>query len=316
MLLRERKAAVLRQSPFTIVMKNRAEGNRQSVELKVDPGSKVTGIALVAEFAKRGKTVVFAAELQHRGLAIKESLDSRRAIRRGRRNRKTRYRAPRFDNRTRPAGWLPPSLMSRVYNVKTWALRFQRFAPLSAVAVETVRFDTQRMVNPEILGIEYQQGTLQGYEIKEYLLEKWGRRCVYCGKKNVPLQIEHIVPRRRGGSDRVSNLTLSCEICNQRKGKQTASEFGFPEIQKQALQPLRDAAAVNATRYAISNALRTLGLPVSFWSGGRTKFNRTQQGYLKAHWIDAACVGESGAAVRLNPSLRAFYINPSSAVIS
>ena len=98
----------------------------------------------------------------------------------------------------------------------------------------------------------------------------------------------------------MSNLTVACEDCNQSKSNLTAAEFGHPNIQKQALRPLKDAAAVNATRYAIGAALKTLGLPISFWSGGKTKFNRTQQSYPKAHWIDAACVGESGNQVKLD----------------
>ena len=155
MLLRGGKAAVLRRYPFTIILKARTDGDLQPIKLKADPGSKVTGVALVADYAKRGKTVVWAMNLQHRGRAIKDALDSRRGIRRGRRNRKTRYRASRFDNRTRPDGWLAPSLMSRVYNVMTWGLRLQRFTPLRSVAVETVRFDMQAMVNPEISGVEY-----------------------------------------------------------------------------------------------------------------------------------------------------------------
>jgi len=308
MLLRDKKAAVLRRYPFTLVVKGRAEGNIQPIEIKSDPGSKVTGIAIVTDYAKRGKTVVWAEDIQHRGQAIKDALDSRRAIRRSRRARKTRYRAPRFDNRTRPAGWLPPSLMSRVHNVTTWALRLQRFAPLTSIAVETVRFDMQKMVNPEISGVEYQQGTLAGVEVKEYLLEKWGRQCAHCNKKNLPLQVEHIIPTTRGGTDRVSNLTLSCEDCNQKKDNLTATEFGHPEVQEHALVPLKDATAVNVTRYAIGNALKALGLPVSFWSGGRTKFNRTQQGYPKAHWIDAACVGDSGGQVRLDPAMPVFQV--------
>ena len=199
-------------------------------------------------------------DLQHRGQAIKDALDSRRGIRRGMRNRKTRYRASRFDNRTRPDGWLAPSLMSRVYNVMTWALRLlQRFTPLRPVAVEPVRFDLQAMVNPEISGVEYQQGTLAGYEIGEYLLEKWGYECAYCKAKSIPLQVEHIIPRSRGGTKRVSNLTVACEDCNQSKNNLTAAEFGLPSIQKLALRPLKDAAAVNATRYTIGAAPQDFG---------------------------------------------------------
>jgi hypothetical protein len=110
---------------------------------------------------------VWAAELQHRGIKIKKSLEKRRAIRRSRRNRKTRYREPRFNNRTPKKGWLPPSLMSRVYNIQTWVTRLQKYCPIKAISLELVRFDTQAMQNPEISGIEYQQGTLFGYEIRE-----------------------------------------------------------------------------------------------------------------------------------------------------
>ncbi len=171
-----------------------------------------------------------------------------------------------------------------------------------------MRFDTQLMENPEISGVEYQQGTLTGYETREYLLEKWGRKCAYCGAENVPLEVEHITPKARGGSNRISNLTLACRPCNQAKGKQTAVEFGYPNIQAQAKQSLRDTAAVNVTRYAIGDALKSLGLPVGFWSGGRTKHNRIKQGYGKDHWLDAVCVGESGQCVRVPAGLEPLQI--------
>ena len=297
-LLSKGRAAVYRRHPFTIILKDREGGDLQNIELKVDPGSRVTGIALVADH-QGGNTVVWGAELHHRGQAIKNDLEKRRAVRRSRRSRKTRYREPRFLNRTKPKGWIPPSLRSRVDNVHQWGQRLQRLTPLSAVAVETVRFDIQKFDNPEISGVEYQQGELAGYEVKEYLLEKFNRTCVYCGAKDVPLEVEHLTPRSRGGSNRVSNLAISCKSCNQKKNTQTAEEFGHPEVQALAKRPLRDAAAVNATRYATGNALKLLGLPVTFWSGGRTKHNRCQQHYPKAHWIDAACVGTSGEQVFL-----------------
>ena len=237
--------------------------------------------------------VVWAAELRHRGQKIKSDLDSRRAVRRSRRNRKTRYRKPRFNNRKRPKGWLPPSLMSRVYNIQTWVERLRRYCPIAAISMELAKFDTQQMENPEINGIEYQQGELFGYEVREYLLEKFGRKCAYCDAENVPLQVEHIIPKARNGSNRVSNLTIACKKCNQRKGNQTAEEFGHPEVQVQAKKPLKDAAAVNATRWEIYQCLQTIGLPLEVDTGGRTKFNRTQRELPKTHWLDATCVGAS-----------------------
>ena len=173
-----------------------------------------------------------------------------------------------------------------------------QFAPVTQLSLELVRFDTQKLQNPEISGIEYQQGTLFGYEVREYLLEKWQRTCAYCKTKKKPLQIEHLQPKSRGGSNRVSNLTLACESCNQKKGTQTAAEFGFLKLEAKAKKPLRDAAAVNATRFAVLKVLKETGLEVEVGTGGRTKCNRISQGYPKSHWLDAACVGESGANVR------------------
>jgi 5-methylcytosine-specific restriction endonuclease McrA len=295
---------VLRRYPFTIILNTTVpKALSVPVVVKLDPGSKVTGIALVGLTGK----VLFAAELEHRGSAIKAKLEARNAIRRSRRNRKTRYRKARFLNRTRPAGWLPPSLMHRVLTVMTWVKKFQRLCNVTGIAVERVKFDMQAIQNPEISGVEYQQGTLQGYTVKEYLLEKWDRTCAYCGVKNVPLEAEHIVPKTSGGSNRISNLALACHDCNERKGKIPVEVFlkNKPETLKkilaQAKRPLRDAAAVNATRNALLGALVKTGLPVETGTGAQTKFNRKQLGYPKAHWIDAACVGNSGDSVKLEP---------------
>ncbi|MEI6776862.1 MAG: RNA-guided endonuclease IscB [Chloroflexales bacterium] len=291
-LLDQGKAAVWRRYPFTIRLNARtaAASITHPYRVKLDPGSKATGIAVVAEATGR---VVWAGELTHRGQAIRDALLSRRAIRRSRRQRKTRYRQPRFLNRRRPEGWQAPSLAHRVDTTLTWVNRLRRFVPVTAISTELVRFDTQLLENAEISGVEYQQGTLAGYEIRQYLLEKWNRRCAYCGAKDTRLQVEHIVPRARGGSHRISNLTLACEPCNTKKETQTAKEFGHPDIQAQARRPLKDAAAVNTTRWALYQRLVATGLPVEVGTGGRTKFNRTRLGLAKAHWHDAACVGAS-----------------------
>jgi len=156
-----------------------------------------------------------------------------------------------------------------------------------------VRFDTQALQNPEIAGTAYQHGTLAGYEVKEYLLLKWGHRCAYCKQTGIALQVEHLVPKARGGSNRVSNLTLACERCNRKKGNRTSEEFGFPHLQAQAGLPLRDAAAVNSIRWALYERLKCSGLRIETSTGGRTKWNRTQRDIPKAHWLDAANVGQS-----------------------
>lgn len=292
-LLNAGKAAVYRRFPFTIILKKEVEATPEPIELKLDPGSKTTGIAL-----KQGSQIIFGAELTHRGQAIKASLESRRSLRRGRRSRHTRYRQARFLNRTRAKGWLAPSLQHRVETTLTWVERLRKVVPIGSIVQELVRFDLQQLENPEISGIEYQQGELAGYEVREYLLNKWERQCAYCGAENVPLQVEHIHPRAKGGSNRISNLGLACKNCNQEKGTQDIEQFlaqkpdRLKRILSQAKRPLKDAAAVNSTRWALFNRLKETALPVSTGSGGQTKFNRTRLNLPKTHWLDAACVGQ------------------------
>lgn len=310
-MLRDGKAAVYRRFPFTVILKaEKPEAVVQTMTVKIDPGSKTTGVVLVDSQSR----VLFAAELEHRGKAIKKALAERRMYRRNRRARNTRYREARFDHRTRPAGWLPPSLQHRVDTTMAWVNRFRHWAPVDELAFERVKFDTQLMQNPKISGIEYQKGTLQGYTVREYLLEKWGRKCVYCGAGNTPLNIDHIHPKAKGGTDRVSNLTLACVPCNQKKSSQDISDFlarkpeVLAKIKRQAKAPLSDTSAVNATRNALFAALLATGLPVETGDGARTKFNRTRQGYPKAHWIDAACVGVSGATVTLDVKMKPLHV--------
>ena len=293
-LLKADKAAVYRLYPFTIILPKKVRDTPTSCQLKIDPGSQTTGLALLLN-----DLVIWAGELTHRGQQIKDTLLRRCQLRRGRRNRKTRYRQARFLNRKHPDGWLAPSLEHRVQTIMTWVNRLTRFCPVDSVYQELVRFDLQKLQNPEVSGVEYQQGELYGYEVREYLLEKWGRACVYCGVENTPLEIEHIYPKSQGGSDRVSNLTLACHTCNQAKSNQDIQDFlsGNPNLVKrilnQAKAPLKDAAAVNSTRGHLHNKLKTTGLQIQTGSGGLTKYNRCRLNLPKTHWIDAACVGKT-----------------------
>jgi len=150
---------------------------------------------------------------------------------------------------------LPPSLRSRIGNVLTWARRYGCWTPITRFEVERVKFDPHLMQNPEIAGIEYQRGELAGWELRAYLLEK----------------------------------------------------FGHPDVGAQAKTPLRDAAAVNAMRYALVRALGAISLPIGTWSGGRTRWNRDRFGLRKTHALDALCVGEI-AGVQAG-TLRTFRIS-------
>lgn len=135
-LLSRGKAAVYRRYPFTIILQQEVqEPTPQPLRLKLDPGSKTTGLAIVNDATGE---VVWGAELIHRGQAIKAALDGRRALRQSRRQRKTRYRKPRFTNRRRKEGWLPPSIASRIANIDTWVHRLMRVCLIQAISQEVV----------------------------------------------------------------------------------------------------------------------------------------------------------------------------------
>jgi 5-methylcytosine-specific restriction endonuclease McrA len=294
-LLTKGRAVVARYSPFVIRLKDRDGGQVQPVRLGIDPGSKTTGIAVSRDDGGT-RHVLFRLEVAHRSGVIRKRMLQRAAYRRRRRSANLRYRPSRFDNRARPDGWLAPSLRSRVQHTDTWTRRLRRWCPVVVADLELVRFDAQLMQDPEVSGVEYQQGTLAGYEAREYLLAKFGRRCAYCGATGVPLNIDHVVPRSRGGSDRITNLALACVPCNLAKGNRPVEEFvtgpaQLTRILQQLKTPLRDAAAVNSTRFAVLAILRSAGIPVECSTGGRTKFNRHQYGIPKAHCLDAACAG-------------------------
>ncbi|MEO8953607.1 MAG: RNA-guided endonuclease IscB [Ktedonobacteraceae bacterium] len=294
--LRKGLAHVVRREPLTVQLHFATALYTQPATVGVDTGSKTVGIA-----ATTNGEVVYQAEV-HLRTDITEKMTHRRQFRRTRRARKTRYRASRFANRRRKAGWLPPSLCSKA-EATVKAVRYvSTLLPVSQVNVEIGSFDTQKVQNPEATGVIYQQGELYGYLVREYMLAKWKRRCAYCGATGVPLQLEHILPKARGGSDRVSNLTLACKPCNVRKGTQTAEEFGHPQIQAQAKVPLKDAAHVSSMKTAVVAHLREQfgSDQVSITFGYETKYKRIQVLNLpKSHHHDAVAIACSiGEAVR------------------
>ncbi|MEW1890603.1 RNA-guided endonuclease IscB [Streptomyces sp. IBSBF 3010] len=308
-LLAKGRAVVARHAPFTIRLKDRTRTGSavDGVQLRIDPGSHGTGIALTETRTERspaGEPVtvrrgLVSIELRHRGPRIRRALRQRAGYRHRRRSANCRYRAPRSLNRTRRQGWLPPSVQHRVDTTVAIARRLSGYAPVREIHVETAAFDTHAMsVGHWLTGAEYRSGTLAGTEVRAYLLATRGRACAYCGATGVPLNIDHIRPRSGDGSSRVSNLTLACVPCNQAKGSRPVEEFlahrpdRLAPIRAQLKAPLRDAAAMNATRPLLVSALVTLGRPVRTWSGARTQWNRTVTGLPKTHTLDALSIGE------------------------
>ena len=285
--LKTRRARVVMRSPFTIQLRFETTTHTQPATVGVDTGSQTVGLAATAN-----REVLLQAEMRLR-TDISGKLSQRRQYRRTRRSRTTRYRAARWANRRRSSGWLPPSLRARS-DATVKAVRFiARVLPTGQIKAEIGSFDTQKMQNPEVSGVSYQQGQLQGYLLREYLLARWLRQCAYCYTSGVSFQVEHLLPTSRGGSDRASNLVIACDRCNKRKGSRTAEEFGYPELQAQARRPLQDVAHVSSIKTAVVQQLtQQFGAArVAVRYGYETKYQRMQVLNLpKAHAYDAVAI--------------------------
>jgi 5-methylcytosine-specific restriction endonuclease McrA len=275
-LLNAGKAKVMQRTPFTIQLHYPTGEALQPITLGIDAGYGKIGFSPLT-----AKQELIAGEI-HLRKDISKNITTRRTYRRMRRSNKTRYRLPRFDNRQRKIGWLAPSIQHKLDSHRRLITQLQHLLPISQTVVEIATFDTQKMQNPEIQGIEYQQGELAGYEVREYLLHKWGRKCAYCGKTQLPLEVEHIIPKSRGGSDRVSNLTISCRQCNLKKSNQTAQEFGYSQLHAQAKTALKTAPFMNLVR---SRLVEQLACDQTW--GYRTKYHRIKLGLPKSHVNDA-----------------------------
>lgn len=325
-LMDARRACVHRYFPFTVIIKDVDARNLDGVptfRVKIDPGSAHTGVAIVGS---EDNAVYFFMQIEHRGQLIREGMVARAAARRNRRERETWYRRPKWGNKpkakdghapydsARPEGWLPPSVRSVGDNIISWVDKLRRLIPVTECSFEAVRFDTQLMDNPNVEGEQYQHGTLFGYELREYLLDKYNHVCQYCGGESGDsvLEWEHVKPRSRGGSDSVKNATLSCRACNIEKGAQTPEEW-LNAIKAKPRKTKLDGARikrigrviegkengtsdrycawVNSTRRYVEKALFNRFGDVECGSGGRTKHNRTMLGLPKDHHYDALCVG-------------------------
>ena len=296
-LLKTQKAHIVSYEPFTIQLDYEPDTHIiQPMTLGVDSGAIHSGYSVANEHREYYNAEVIARD------DISKRLSDRRMYRRNRRSRKTRYRKPRFKNRkNKKKGWLPPSLEQKVAVQLNEIDHLHRYFPIETIIVEVADFDIQKIKNPDISGVEYQQGTLQGYNIRNYLLEKHGRKCFYCGKSVSKFEVEHMLPKSRGGSNRIDNLTLSCHNCNQKKDTLTAEEFIRQTLPaKKAAAKLKQLpnenrlfkymTQMNATRWALYNAINEKYANVKMTYGYITKYNRIKAGLLKAHHIDAKCI--------------------------
>ena len=289
-LLRHGKAHVVSRVPFVVQLDYDSTTYTQDVNLGIDAGSKHIGVSASSE-----KKELFAAQVELRSDIVK-LLSTRRELRRTRRNRKTRYRKVRFDNRKKKDGWIAPSVEQKVDSHLKVIRLAHKLIPITKTTIEVGQFDAQKIKNPDINGDEYQQGEQMGFwNVREYVLARDGHKCVHCkGKSKDPiLNVHHLESRKTGGNS-PSNLVTLCETCHKAYHR---GEFDL-KIKRGTI--LRDAAVMNIMRLAVYERAKAEFGNVHLTYGYITKHTRIENGIAKTHAADAFCIAKNVHARKLD----------------
>ena len=288
-LLKQGKAKVVNKCPFTIQLLYSSTNYTQKVTLGVDSGSKHIGLSATTK-----DKVLFESDVELRN-DIVDLLSSRRELRRSRRNRKLRYRKPRFKNRRRSDGWLAPSVKQKVDTHITMIAKVHKILPISNIVVEVASFDIQKIKEPTTNGVDYQQGEQLGFwNVREYVLFRDGHKCQCChGKsKDKILNVHHIESRKTGG-DAPNNLITLCETCH------TGYHRGTVKLPKAIHRGMsfKDATFMGIMRWALYEKLNAIYPDVKLTYGYITKNTRIKNGLPKDHYIDARCISGNPNAI-------------------
>lgn len=282
LLLKESKAVICKYNPFTIQLTYATGETKQDCHIGIDTGSKYIGVAITSE-----DKVLFKGEIELRQ-DVKSNLDKRRMYRRDRRNRKTRHRQSRFLNRKRTDKWLPPSLQNRINHTFHWIDTFSRLVPSPKLHIEVGKFDTAKMINPEINGVDYQHGQTYGFFDERYFVfARDNYTCQCCGKsKDKILQTHHIIYRSNGGTNRVDNLITVCTDCHTSENHKKGGVFYKWQEQRKKVKQYKEPPFMNTLRKRIfakyPNAVITYG--------SKTTPKRKEMGLDKTHYNDAIVI--------------------------
>ena len=292
-MLKSGDVKVVKRCPFTIQLLYDSTDHTQPVSLGIDAGSKHIGVSATTE-----TKVLYEADVTLRN-DIVDLLSTRREARRTRRNRKTRYRKPRFNNRTRKDEWLAPSVQQKVDTHLTVVRRVTEILPISSITVETASFDIQKIKNPEVAGTGYQQGEqFDFWNVREYVLFRDGHTCQCCkGKSKDPVLNVHHIESRKTGGNAPNNLITLCETCH--KGYHNGTVV-LPKTIHRGMK-FNDATFMGIMRRAFYNKVKEtyepLGIDVHMAYGYITKNTRIEHNLPKDHFIDARCISGHPDAV-------------------
>ncbi len=281
LLLKQGKATMVNRTPFTIQLLHGSSGYKQDISLGVDAGTKHVGLSATTE-----KKVLYEAEILLR-TDIQKLLAARRAFRSNRRNRKTRYRQLRFNNRRRLKGWLPPSIQNKVVAHLNVIRQVVKVLPIQNITVEVAQFDTQLLKNPNISGTDYQKGDQMGFwNVREYVLFRDKHECQWCHGKSSDkiLNVHHRESRKTGGNS-PDNLVTLCETCHHKIHRE-----GLDGQVKRKTASLRDATQMTILRWFIYNGIKEFHPSAKLTYGYITKNTRITYGLEKSHTVDARCI--------------------------
>ena len=301
-LLKARKARVIKRCPFTIQLLYKSTTYTQNVTLGIDAGSKHIGLSATTE-----DKVLYESDVVLRN-DIVDLLSARRALRHARRNRKTRYRKVRFDNRVhgKSNGWLAPSIREKINSHITVTDKVCKLLPITNIVVEVAAFDIQKIKTPDINGIDYQQGEQLGFwNVREYVLFRDGHECQCChGKSKDPVLNVHHIESRRTGGNAPNNLITLCETCHKGYHRGTVT---LPKTIHRGMR-FKDTTFMGIMRWGFYNRLKELyatkGIPVTLTYGYITKNTRIEYGLSKEHFVDARCISGHPDAI---PPKEVFY---------
>ena len=289
-LLRHGKAHVVSRVPFIVQLDYESTTYTQEVSLGIDAGSKHIGVSASSE-----KRELLAAQVELRSDVV-NLLSTRRELRRARRNRKTRYRKVRFDNRKRKDGWIAPSIEQKVESHLKVIRLVHKLLPITKTTIEVAQFDAQKIKNTDIKGDEYQQGEQMGFwNVREYVLARDGHKCIHCkGKSKDPILNVHHLESRKVGGNSPSNLVTLCETCHK------AYHRGEFDLKVKRGTTLRDAAVMNIMRWSVYERAKAEFGNVHLTYGYITKHTRIENCIAKTHTADAFCIAKNINAMRLS----------------
>ncbi len=297
-LLNQKKAKIISYKPFTIQLQYATGETVQEIHVGVDEGAVHIGFAVTScnKVLIKGEI-----ELRHQSKvskSITELLTARATLRRSRRNRKTRYRQSRFQNRKKPEGWLPPSLQTRINATFFWVDKFLSLLPKSELHIEVGKFDTMKMINPEISGIDYQHGQCYGYyDVRYFVFARDNYTCQACGAKDKILQTHHIKYRSNGGSDRADNLITVCADCHTPENHQKSGILYKWQCEGKKVKQYKEPPFMNILRRRTFSKYPDAKITY----GSETTPRRKELGLKKTHYNDAIVISGINS-IKENPA--------------